>query len=182
MGQNCPYRWNSSGSQGTCQCIALQQWTSKCCNRQCFKHCVLEIRNSLKNHRPSVVQKTPQMIFRWLAESGGMQVFPPVVVLAQMCVSLCHGTSPLRHKIRWRWTKKGQVLWPKFLSLHTYLLDMSSLMFHKMFHISYFPWSKWSCCSFLWQQEKELSFCSDEAPHTDWGAWLPKTKHGPLQS
>lgn len=39
------------------------------------------------------------MVLRWLAESGGMQVFPPVVVLAQMCVSLCNGASPLRHSL-----------------------------------------------------------------------------------
>lgn len=27
------------------------------------------------------------MVLKWLTESGGIQVFPPVVVLAQMCVA-----------------------------------------------------------------------------------------------
>lgn len=53
-------------------CITIMhKWTSKCCYGQCFKHRVLGRRNSLKYHRPPVVQKAPQMA-HWVWWNAGV--------------------------------------------------------------------------------------------------------------
>jgi len=39
------------------------------------------------------------MVLKWLAESGGIQVFPPMVVLAQICASLCKCTPPFCRRL-----------------------------------------------------------------------------------
>lgn len=117
------------------------------------------------------------MVLKRLAGSGGIQVFPPVVALAQMCAGLCNCTPPLTAQSRWlhetrcEQIRQSKALWPKFPSLHTYI-GYNSLIFQKILHTAWFfrrcsifptpHWSKWSCCRVFWQQQNELRSRVDE--------------------
>lgn len=142
----------------------------------------------LKNHRPPIVQKTPQMVLRWLTGSGGTQAFPLVVVLEQMCVSLCNDTSPLQHSLTSCMRSGADDKKKKKLD------TLAKISRPPYMHWIWAAWSFSRCSIFptplevngaaavFFGSRKELSFCADEATHTGWGAQLPKTKHRPLQS
>lgn len=95
------------------------------------------------------------MVLKWLAGSGGIQVFPPVVALAQMRAGLCNCTPPLRAQSRWLHETRCEQIKQKVkhsgqnFQAYTHTLDTTAWFFRRC---SIFPtphWSKWSCCRFF---------------------------------